>query len=330
MVALLVAGGSFYLYQNSRGETNPVNVLHAGSLTKPFSRINEINESLDIRNESHGSVEVSRLISKGQKNPDIAAVSDYSLIPDFMMTEKLTEWYIKFARNEVVLCYTDNSKYSDEIDKNNWYKILARPDVKFGFGNPNADPGGYRAMMTIQLAELYYDNSRIFDGLIAGNTSMRAPENEDNSYVIEAEFFDELDPTEKVVPAPKEVGVIPKLEEESIDYMFNYKSIAKQHDFNFVKLPAQVNLGKVEYEDLYSQVKIKLTGGNVKEGKPIVYGITILKNANHKESAVDFLKYLFSKQGREIFENVGLTPIYPPRTNDVGVLPSVLQDIVVE
>ncbi len=101
-----LAGASlFYCHSGTPGGSSSVYVLHAGSLTRPLERIDEINESLQVKNEPHGSVTVSRLVSEGLKKPDVAAVSDYSLIPDFMMSEGLTDWYIQFARNEVVLCY---------------------------------------------------------------------------------------------------------------------------------------------------------------------------------------------------------------------------------
>lgn len=329
VLAAVISGGLFYYYSGGTG-AKAVYVLHAGSLTKPFKRIDEINSKLDVRSEPHGSVEVSRLVSGGQKHPDVAAVSDYSLIPDYMMSKGRTDWFVQFARNEVVLCYTEDSKYASEINQKNWYKILSRPDVKFGFGNPNADPGGYRAMMAVQLAELSYDNSQIFDDLIGANTAMKAPEGKDGTYTIEAVKADQLNPSEKVSVGTMEVAVIPRLKEGSIDYMFNYRSIAKQHGFKFVELPDKINLGKVKYASMYKKARVKLTGGTVKKGKPIVYGITILKDAKHKEAAVDFLKYIFSKKGRKVFEKMGQPPIYPPRTNKKSALPEELQDTVVE
>lgn len=331
IAVIVVAGGILYFYsENSSGGSSEVFVLHAGSLTKPFDRIDEIDNQFFVKNEPHGSVEVSRLVSEGIKSPDVAAVSDYSLIPDYMISEGLTDWYIQFARNDVVLCYTEQSENSGDINENNWYKILSRPNVSFAFGNPNADPGGYRAVMAVQLAEMYYDNSQIFDVLIAKNTSMSAPEKENGKYTIETKNLDQLNPTDKVAVGAMEVAVIPKLEEGSVDYMFNYRSIATQHGFDYVTLPDQVNLGRVKHADIYDDVRVKLTDGAVKNGKPIVYGITILKDAKNKEAAIDFLKFIFSEKGNSVFENMGQPPINPPRTNNEEALPEELKDLVVQ
>ncbi len=143
-------------------------------------------------------------------------------------------------------------------------------------------------MMAVQLAEEYYDNCQIFDDLIAANTAMKAPENEGGAYTVQAVNLDQLNPSRKVSVGAMEVAVIPKLEEGSIDYMFNYRSIAKQHGFEFVELPDEVNLGKVEHADTYGRVRVELTGGTVKKGKPIVYGITILKQAKHGRRRSNF------------------------------------------
>lgn len=330
IIATLILGGILY-FQFFRN-VSPVKVFHAGSLSKPFQKMDEENKEFNLQREPSGSVEVMRKITELGKKPDIAAASDYSLIPDFLISENLADWYIQFARNEVVLAYTNESAYSNEIDNKNWFKILQKSDVEFAFGDPNADPGGYRAMMMIQLAEEYYNDNQIFDNLISRYTSMKAPEkNENGHYIIQAKKLEDLNPdTSKVKAGAMEVAVIPALEEGSVDYMFNYRSIAKQHDFDFVKLPDAINLSKVKHDNFYDDVKIEMTGGKVKEGKPIVYGITILKEAKNEEGAVKFLRYLLSEGGQEILENMGQPPIDPPRTNDIDEVPEDLRGQVTE
>jgi ABC-type molybdate transport system substrate-binding protein len=71
-------------------------------------------------------------------------------------------WYIKFATNTLGLAYTSGSKYAAEINADNWYEILARPDVKLGLPDPRFDACGYRAMMACWLAGLLYDDSDLF------------------------------------------------------------------------------------------------------------------------------------------------------------------------
>lgn len=307
-----------------------VSVFHAGSLSKPFQRINEENNSFDLQCEPSGSVKAMIKITDLGKRPDIAAVSDYSLIQDYLIPE-YTDWYVQFARNEIVIAYTEQSKYSNEINENNWFEILRKPEVKFAFGDPNADPGGYRSMMTIMLAENYYGDSEIFDDLIVTNTAMRAPALENGAYTLQALPLEELKPdTDKIRVGSMEVAVIPALGMGSVDYMFNYRSIAKQHDFEFVELPDEINLSRVGYEENYAQARVDLSDGPVKSGKPIVYGVTMLKNAEHEKNSIKFLKYLLSDDGLAVFEDMGQPSINPPRTNSRDNVPEEIQDLVVE
>ncbi|KXB00541.1 hypothetical protein AKJ47_01005 [candidate division MSBL1 archaeon SCGC-AAA261G05] len=325
---LVIIASGLAIYRTS--SSGVVKVFHAGSLSQPFEKINEENNSFNLQREPSGSVEVMRKVTELGKKPDIVAVSDYSLIPDYLIPE-YTDWYVQFARNEIVIAYSSESAYSSEIDENNWFKILGRSDVKFAFGDPNADPGGYRAMMTIQLAENYYDNSRIFDDLIAANTAMVAPTLENGVYTLEAIPLEELSPnTSKVQVGSMEVAVIPALEEGSVDYMFNYRSIAKQHNFQFVELPSEINLSKVKYAENYARARVKLSDGKTKSGKPIVYGATMLRNAEHEEASLKFLRYLLSDGGRGILEDMGQPPINPPIVNSLDNVPSEIRDLVSE
>ena len=50
----------------------------------------------------------------------------------------------------------------------NWYEIIARPDVKFGLSDPRFDAAGYRSLMIVQLAEDYYGDPTIFERVYLG------------------------------------------------------------------------------------------------------------------------------------------------------------------
>ncbi len=327
-VLIVIAVIGTVTFQLTRGGTR-LEVFHAGSLTKPFEGLEGLFEGrydVNVQREPSGSVEAIRKITELGRNADIVGVSDYSLIPE-MMFQDYADWYIQFARNRVVLAYTDSSAYADEIDDSNWYEILARPDVRFGFGDPNADPGGYRALITVQLAEMYYDNARIFEDLISANTSIEAYE-ENGTYTIDVPRFEYLDPSSKVTVGSMEVALITNLETGDINYMFNYLSVAVQHDLEFVELPEEVDLSGAGLENLYGRVKIQFPDGEVIAGKPIVYGVTIPKGAEHPERAVEFVKLLLGDEGREILENLGQPPIVPAVASDPSKLPEELRPLV--
>jgi len=291
-------------------ETKILKIFHAGSLSVPFAEYEKMFEkehpNIDVQREAAGSVECVRKIIELGKKADILASADYSLIPQMMMPD-YADWYIMIARNEVVLAYTDKSKYKDEINSENWFKILNRSDVKFGFSNPNDDPCGYRSQMIMQLAEIYYKNPSIYDDLVLKNSNIKVEE-KNGTYVILVPKNVKVN-TNRIVLRSKETDLLAPLEAGAYDYLFIYKSVANQHNLKYVELPKEINLGYYEYADIYKKVKLTTGDGKTKTGKPIVYGITVPKNAPNKKEAIEFVKMVLEHP--EVFENNGQPAISP-------------------
>ena len=105
--------------------------------------------------ESSGSVLAVRKVTELNRKADIIFVADYKLI-DEMLAPEYADWSILLYRDPMVIAFTEKSRYTNEIDSDNWYKILMRPDVKYGYANPDLAPVGYRTLMVWQLADLYY------------------------------------------------------------------------------------------------------------------------------------------------------------------------------
>ncbi|RZB32781.1 MAG: molybdate/tungstate transport system substrate-binding protein [Candidatus Argoarchaeum ethanivorans] len=305
-------------------------VFHAGSLAVPLSELEAEFEALhpnvDVQRESMGSVKAVRQITDIGKKGDVIASADYTLIPS-MMYPTYADWTVRFARNDMVLAYsTEKSKYADQINPENWYDILRKDDVVYGFSNPNFDPCGYRAVMVFQLAELNYGDDTIFDDLILSQTSITINE-EDGSYLIKTP--EDMEPnTKRVSIRPKSVELVALLEQGGIDYAFEYRSVAVQHDLGFVDLPEKIDLSSVEYADFYKKVQLETVDGNTKTGKPIVYGISVPKNALHPELGLEFVKFVIGAEGQEVFKKVGQPPIVPAVGS--GNLPGALQGLVAD
>lgn len=82
------------------------------------------------------------------------------------MNPEHADWNILFARNQLVLCYTDQSKFAAEVNADNWHEILARPGVVWGHSDPNLDPCGYRSLMVIQLARREFKGKRLVESVV--------------------------------------------------------------------------------------------------------------------------------------------------------------------
>jgi len=303
-------------------------VFHAGSLTEPMKALKKVFEksypNVEVQCEAAGSAATIRKVTELGRTADVIASADYTLIPKMMYPE-YADWTIMFARNQIVLAYTDKSKYADEINSTNWYQILRRPDVRFGFSNPNDDPCGYRSQMVLQLAEIYYNDSTIYDDLVAKHSNLKFVE-ENGTYVLRMPNSENINPdTNKLMIRSMEMELISGLETEEIDYFFIYRSVAQQHHFRFVELPPQIDLSSPEYTSIYKKVKVVQANGKEIVGKPIVYGITIPKNANYKEYAEKFVGLVIGKEGQEIFEKLGQPPLIPPKVDNINKLPKSLK-----
>lgn len=280
-------------------------IFHAGSLSVPLKQIaleyEKRNPGTKIFLESAGSLVCARKVTELKKPCDIIASSDYFVINELLIPE-YASWSIRFATNEIVIAYQDKSKYSKEINSDNWMDILQRSDVIYSRSDPDSDPCGYRTVFTFMLAEKYYSKPGLTEKMSSKN---------------------------KEYMRPKEVDLVALLESNAIDYMFQYKSVAIQHGFKYIELPKEVNLSDPSKNAMYSSVSTEVAGSKpgIKmkvTGDYINYSITILNSAPQKEEAVNFLDFMLSQDGMNVFKINGQQPIIPFSTEQSDNLPSKL------
>src|SRR5215207_2559306 len=157
VIALLLASPHSGAAQDTVG--GPLVVFNAGSLAKPFSDLlkafKATHPNVDPAQENSGSLEAARKLTELGKIPDVIGVADYGVISKILVPEHAS-WFVTFARNSMVLIYTDQSVAADEINGQNWWQVLQRADVRAGRSDPTLDPNGYRTLMSFQLAEKFY------------------------------------------------------------------------------------------------------------------------------------------------------------------------------
>jgi len=283
-------------------------LFHAGSLSIPFREMaksfKRYHPGVEVIREAAGSRTCARKITDLGRPCDVMASADYTVIENLLIPD-YASWNISFATNEMAIMYRSDSKYAGEINGLNWYRILLRKDVEYGHSDPNADPCGYRSQIVWQLAEKYYHVPGLYGKLKKGC------------------------PPRNV--RPKETDLIALLEAGQLDYLFIYQSVCMQHRMPFVKLPDQINLGSSKYADFYKQAGIRITGKTPgsfieKRGKPMVYGMTIPKNAPHRDTAIQFVAFILGSEGREIMQRNGQAPLpVAIATGDVSQLPTPLK-----
>ena len=282
-------------------------VIHAGSLSIPFKemadRFMEKYPQVEVKLESHGSRTCARQIVDLNRSFDVMASADSEVIMNLMIPLH-ADFCINFTTNEMVVMYSKNSKYAEKIHSNNWYKILLKPDVQYGHSDPNSDPCGYRALLTWKLAEKHYKIPGLFDQL-----KEKMPERNIR---------------------PKEVDLIALLETNELDYIFIYRSVARQHGAKYIILPGEVNLKSKEFAEYYGTVSLRITGKKPREwiekkGTPMVYGLTLPKNAKNPEWGIKFIIFILGKEGQSVMRKNGHPVIIPPQVDDFSGLPEELK-----
>ena len=291
--------------RNNQGKTKEIIIFHAGSLSVPFKQIaNEYQKKtpgVKILLEPAGSIVCARKITELKKPCDIIASADYFVINELLMPEYAT-WSIRFATNEIVIAFQEKSKYSSEINDTNWMDILLRGDVIYSRSDPDSDPCGYRSVMALMLAEKYYKRPGLTDKMVSKNK----------------EFI-----------RPKEVDLVALIEANAADYMFQYKSVAIQHNLKYIELPDEINLSDPEKNNIYRTVSLDVAGSSPSSkmkvtGEFINYSTTVPENASHSNEAIDFLEFLLSPEGMEIFRKSGQDPIIPFSTEQPELIPEKL------
>jgi molybdate/tungstate transport system substrate-binding protein len=293
-------------------ENIQVKVFHAGSLTGPFEKVKAAFEAdhpgVTVLLEPAGSVDCIKKITEDGNSADVLASADYALIPEMMLSEH-ADWYLTFAKNRMVLTYSNESNYADEITAENWYEVLNRDGVRWGFSDPNTDPCGYRTPMVIHLAEGHYKNDTIFETLVENHSNIRVTE-ENGTSTIHATDPGSDDTT--LFIRPKADDLVRMVKSGDLDYAWEYRSVAVQNDLLFIELPEEIDLSSVDFAKNYATVRTEAKKGNgttLYAGAPIVYGVTVPKIAQHPDLGVEFVKMLIGATGQEILVADGQPPI---------------------
>lgn len=262
-------------------------MFNAGSLARPLRAALDTfaaQEGVRIEQETAGSLESARKLTELGKIPDIIALADAEVFPAYLMPAHVSG-YVEFARNRMVLAYTDRSRHADEITGDSWWRIVQREGVEVGRSDPELDPNGYRTLLVWQLAERHHAEP----GLAARLLAASPPRN----------------------VRPKEADLIGLLQAGEFDYIWSYESIARATGLRFVQLPSEIDLSDPARADEYATASVEVRGARTGEmvtfrGRPIVYAFAVPDAAPHPELAARFTEFLLSPRGRAILRREGL------------------------
>jgi molybdate/tungstate transport system substrate-binding protein len=240
--------------------------------------------------EGRGSVQAANMIKDGFRNPDVFVSAGANPILKLMDNKpSIAEWLLEFGSAEIVISYSTNSPYYDYFEKSrkgelHWHEVLSKQGLKFGRTDPELDPKGYYAIMTANLANLYYKDSSIKERILGVDRNPK-------------QIF------------PEEI-LKTILESGQLDAVVSYKHEAVSRELPYITLPKEINLGYPSFSAFYKKANYTSESGqNTIYGEPIYFSITIPKTAKNIDSAISFVEFILSKNGSQILDNQGIHSI---------------------
>jgi molybdate/tungstate transport system substrate-binding protein len=215
---------------------------------------NELHPELPVVVTPGGSVDIIRYCINGEAC-DLLISADDEIIQSMMMPE-YADGYRIWASNKMVVV-------GDDITSENWEEKLLAEDATFKHKDPYGDPGGYRAVMSILLADAYKPG--LTDSLMnhPGHIGMKK--------------------------APGPFGNI-----QQAKYQFLYRSGAEMSGVNYAQLPDIMDLSNFDLADEYAKVSFAVDDKNTVTAAPIAHALTIPKAALHRDAAKEFAAMFLS------------------------------------
>ena len=244
-----------------------LHILHAGVVKKQvkeaIDRFRVSFPQVEVNACAAGSVDCARRALSGEPC-DLLILADHRLI-ELLLCPELCDSYRIFAGNRMVLQAT----HADApLTGDNWLQILSDPDTRLGHFDPQADPGGYRALFCCQLADY------VQPGL--GRRLLESP----NRRVVDHDHVSQ------------------------VDYLIYYYTAALQDDKPFAELPELMDLSSDDLAGIYASAHIELESGETVQGTPVSHALSIPKSSRNPELARDFVDEFL----RSAFLSAGFLP----------------------
>lgn len=292
-------------------------VFHAGSLSVPFSRMEEAFEAahpgVDVQREAYGSATAIRQVTDLGKRADVVASADYRLIDTLMLRPEppYADWNVLFAGNSVaVVC----APHKDGPLPEDWKAALLAPGAHVGMSDPNQDPCGYRALFCLDLAGRTAGGPPgLFKELVEDNSNVRAERTQAGTVI---RIPTAVDYHGRLVMRPKETDLVALLQAGVLSCCLLYRSVAVQHGLPFLEMPDEANLSRPDLAELYGSVRVVQYADRPDravevQASPIAYSLTVPRSAPRPELAAQFVALVLSEQGRRVMEECGQAPLVP-------------------
>lgn len=292
-----------------------LSVLYAGSMTANIE--NDVKPAFEketgvsFEGEGAGSSQLAQEIKSGLRTPDIFISASPSVNNKILMgsaNHNKVQWYLTFARDQLVIAYNPKSKFADQLqaaqkDKTPWYNVLQEKGFLLGRTDPKLDPKGASTVLMFDLAAKYYHQPSLANTLMGGS----------------------IENPSQVFP---EESLLARLTSGQMDAIIAYKHEAVNWKVPYITLPNAINLGDPSMSKEYSTVSVSTGTGKTTKGAPIVFTVAIPNTVKNEAAAEAFVKYIASGAGHELLMQEGFTPIPIELGGSKSLVPASLQSLI--
>ena len=290
-----------------------VSVAYAGSLTNLMEHTLgpafQKATGYTYQGKGAGSTALANQIASKLIHPDVfisASAAAYSPL-EGGANGNVVSWYLSFAATQLVIGYSPRSSFAARLQQaasgqTPWYTVLESPGLRLGRTDPSLDPKGVNTILTMRLAEKYYNQPGLTQKILGAN---------DNA----AQIF------------PEET-LVARLGSGQLDAGFFYLNEVKDASLPYVTLPAQINLGDPAQKATYALATYTDAKGVAHKGAPILYSITIPSTVSNRAGALAFVQYLLAGGGQGILSADGIGQVGPTAGGDAATIPAELKTYI--
>lgn len=259
-----------------------LDVSYAGSMGSmmegPIKAATAKSLKLDFHGRAQGSNALAQLIVGGSIHSDVFIPVTPGPAMTVLKAGKADSAQ-PIAKTEMVIAYSPKSKLAPRFEaaskgKEDIWKILQEPGLRFGRTDPVTDPQGRNIIFTVMLAAKASKQADLVDKIL-GPT------------INEKQIFTE--PT-----------VMARLQSGELDASSAYKIQPEPLNLPYVTLPKEINLSGQNVHSEHPDVSLAV-GGKTYTPEPLIYFASLLKDAPNAKGAAAFMEWLKGDEAQSIF-----------------------------
>jgi molybdate/tungstate transport system substrate-binding protein len=266
-----------------------LDVAYAGSMGSmmegPIKTSAAQSLKLDFHGRAQGSSALAQMIVGGNIRPDVFIPVTPGPALTILRAGKADSAQ-PVAHTEMVIAYSPKSKFASRFEtagkgKEDWWKILLDPGLRFGRTDPVTDPQGRNIIFTMMLAAKLNKQADLVEKVLG-------------PAINEKQIFTE--PT-----------VMARLQSGELDASSAYKIQPGPLNLPYVTLPKEVNLSGQNVHADHPEITLSV-GGKTYNPEPLIYYAAVLKDAPNAKGAAAFMAWLKGDEGQAIFRRYNYDP----------------------